>query len=415
MQDYPQKLSFYQKHLRWFNWGIATFFCLFQFFLQASASIMATSWMKDFHMNAMAISKLSATFFYAYVLMQIPVGFLNDRFNPKRILTLGAFLVAAGCISMAFTHNTTVAYIDRVLMGIGSSFGFVSMLYTCSRWFEANKFAFVVGVSEALGMVGVGLTTVFTAWLLMKTGWRSAMLVSGITATLIMIAAHLLVRDKPMETTNNSEKKIFSLWQSLRMTLTQAQVWLSGFYGFFAFAIINAIASLWGVPFLQKVYQLSVGLSATIISMILYGLALGLPLVSVVTNKLGARKPVLLVSSGFTAFLLSIVTFIPHLPVWLLYPLFFLIGLFGCSYIHCFAISKENTDTAIHGTSLAVTNMLMMIGAPIMQITIGFLISHDFFHLSHSTALTYRLSLGLVPMGIAISFFLALGFREKAS
>ncbi len=414
MQEYPLTPSFYQKHLAWFNWTIATFFCLFQFFLQASASIMVVSWMQDFHLNAIGISKLSAAFFYAYALMQIPVGFLNDHFSPKRVLTLGAFLVAAGCLSMAYTQNTTVAYIDRILMGIGSSFGFVSMLYTCSRWFQANKFAFMVGISESFGMVGVGIITVSSAWLLMHIGWRNAMLISGILATILMLAAHLLVRDKPIETTSNTVKRQFSLWQSLSITLKQPQIWLAGLYGFFAFSIVNAITSLWGVPFLQEVYHLSVGLSASIVSMILYGLAVGLPTIGIVTTKLRQRKPVMLVGSSFTALVLSIILFTPHLPVGVLFVLFFLTGVFGSSYIHCFSIGKENTPEEIHGISLAVINMFFMVGAPLLQICIGFLITHHFFHLIHSVGLSYRLALGLVPIGIALSFFIALLIKEKS-
>lgn len=373
---------------------------------------MATSWMTDFHLDAIGVSNLSAAFFYAYVLMQIPVGFLNDRFNPKRILTLGAFLVAAGCISMAFTENTIVAYIDRILMGIGSSFGFVSMLYTCSRWFPANRFALAVGLSESLGMVGVALTTVCSAWLLTHFGWRKTVLTSGIVAVLLMIAAHLMVRDKPSETEEIKEKVGF--WQSVRMTLKERQVWLSGFYGFFAFAIINAIASLWGVPFLENVYDLSLTLSASIVSMILYGLAIGLPLITVITNVIGSRKPVILVASACTAFFLSVTLFVPNLPTWLLFLLFFLTGLTGCSYVHGFAISKESMPESIHGVGLAMTNMMLMLGAPIMQIVMGYIITHDFFGLSHSLDLTYRLALGLVPAGIALSFFIALGFKGRS-
>ncbi len=411
MQEYPEKPSFYQKHLPWFNWSVATFFCIFQFFLQASASVMAKEWMQDFHLDTVGVSKLSAIFFYAYVIMQIPVGFLNDRFNPRRILTLAAFLVAAGCISFAHTNNTTVAYIDRVLMGVGSSFGFVSMLYICSRWFQANRFAFMVSISESVGMVGVALVTLLSAWLLTKLGWRQTMYTSGVVAAILMVAAHILVRDKPIAV--NTEKKPLSIWKSLRIATRKPQLWLANIYGFFAFAIINAITSLWGVPFLNHNYHLSISTATAIIGMKIYGLEIGLPIVGWISTRLGQRKPVLLVGSSFTTLLLSIAIFVPHLPIWLLFVLFFLTGVTGSSYVHCFSISKEKTPAAINGVSLAVTNMVMMLGAPIMQIAIGYLLSHQFFGLSHSPALTYRLAIGLVPAGIALSFFIALGFKEK--
>lgn len=270
----------------------------------------------------------------------------------------------------------------------------------------------MVGISESCGMVGVGLATVLSAWLLTHLGWRQTMYASGVAATLLMVAAHVLVRDKPIAVAA-SQKKHPGIWKSLRIATRKPQLWIVNIYGFFAFAIINAITSLWGVPFLHHIYNLSISTATAIISMMLYGLALGLPFVGWIAIRLGQRKPILLVGSSFTAMLLSIAIFLPHLPIWLLFLLFFLTGVTGSSYVHCFSISKENTPSVINGVSLAITNMVMMLGAPVMQIAIGYLLAHQFFGLSHSPALTYRLAIGLVPMGIALSFFIALSFKER--
>src|SRR5690348_10629906 len=56
-------------------WAIASFFAFFQFLGQSMAGIMSTVWMQDFHLDKIALSNLSAAFFYTYALCKSPAEF----------------------------------------------------------------------------------------------------------------------------------------------------------------------------------------------------------------------------------------------------------------------------------------------------------------------------------------------------
>src|SRR5206468_231430 len=57
-------------------WSIPAIFYLFAFFLRSSPAVMTAELMRDFGIGAKDLGSLSAFYFYAYVLMQIPLGLL---------------------------------------------------------------------------------------------------------------------------------------------------------------------------------------------------------------------------------------------------------------------------------------------------------------------------------------------------
>lgn len=52
-----------RQHLMpWLNWGMATTYVFFQFFLQATAGLMASKWSLDFQLSKTQVGSLSALF-----------------------------------------------------------------------------------------------------------------------------------------------------------------------------------------------------------------------------------------------------------------------------------------------------------------------------------------------------------------
>lgn len=399
-------MSRYERLLPILNWTIATFFCVFQFYLQASASLMAKSWADEFTLTPVGVSSLSAAFFYTYLLMQVPVGFMNDRFNPRWILSGGALLVAIGCWLLAATPSFSVALMARLLMGLGSSVGFVSMLYISAQWFRAEKFTLMVGYSETLGMVGVALSAVISAALISTVGWRVTLHSSALVAFAIAVIAACVVRDQP-----SAIKRVATrppLLDSLRVVIRSKTVWLAGFYGFCNFSVINALCSLWGVPFLRNNYHFSLSLAAAIVSMIFYGMAVGSPTLGYLSLRSGKRKPSMLIGSGVGALLLSIALFVPNLSITTLFFLFFFIGVCASSYIQCFAITKEVTPGPTHGVSLAFANLMVMLGAPFYQIAIAGLMQLP----ALPAANAFNFAIAIIPASFVASTLLALCLRE---
>ena len=77
-------------------WSIPAIFYVFAFFLRSSPAVMTAELMRSFSIGAKDLGSLSAFYFYAYVLMQIPTGMLIDSLGPRKLLIFCSISAAAG-------------------------------------------------------------------------------------------------------------------------------------------------------------------------------------------------------------------------------------------------------------------------------------------------------------------------------
>ena len=133
----------------------------------------------DLHIDDAQMGALLSAFFWTYASMQIPVGWLAERFGAHRVLAAGLALWAVATMLMGTVHSFAVLVILRLLLGLGESAGFpcvsklLALVVTPKGLGTANgivSFAYLFG--PAVGAyVGVRLMAQF--------GWRSAFLVFG--------------------------------------------------------------------------------------------------------------------------------------------------------------------------------------------------------------------------------------------
>ncbi|WP_419420096.1 MFS transporter [Legionella sp. D16C41] len=394
-------LSNQKKLIPWINWGIAVSFVLSQFFLQAASGLMAAFWQKDFALNTTQVGFLSSVFFIAYVGMQIPVGLAYDRFGARKILLTASILLCLGTFGLGFSHNYWQAVIARILMGFGSSFGFVGMLYTTSSWFSSRYFALLVGLAETLAMIGVALAEIIMAWVISHYGWRVMLYIAGSGMFLINFLIYIFVRDR--KTNQSKAKKAIALKDALLKTIRNKQVWFAGLYGFATFAVINVVVGLWGIPFMTQYHKLSLPTASSMMSMVFIGTAIGGPFNAWFVERwlngrwLNRRFATTLFAI-ITAILFSALIYMPYLSVKLGFVLLFLIGFFSSIYIQVFAIVKDHTEPSVRATALATTNMLLMASAPILQPIIGKLLAINY---SFPQALSLLVFIFIIAIGLS--------------
>ena len=70
----------------WLVWGLAAVLGLFTFLLQGSPSVMIPQLMKTYDIDVIKIGVLTSSFFYTYIILQIPSGIAVDLWGPRRIL-----------------------------------------------------------------------------------------------------------------------------------------------------------------------------------------------------------------------------------------------------------------------------------------------------------------------------------------
>lgn len=124
------------------------------------------------------------------------MGRLNDKLGPRFVMTLCGCLLGAGYLLMAMTHSIWQLYLFYgVIIGLGMSGVFTSLLSTVARWFVKRR-GLMAGIVSAGTGIGQLIAPPVTNWLISIYDWRmSYIIMGGVVLVFGIILAQLLKRD----------------------------------------------------------------------------------------------------------------------------------------------------------------------------------------------------------------------------
>ena len=369
--------------MAWAVWSLGAALFFIGFYQRVAPAVMTAELSQAFGLTATALGNLSAFYFYSYVAMQIPTGLLADRFGPRVLLTVGAFIAGIGTAVFAMAVDARTANLGRLLIGGSVGVALVSMLKLASHWMPARQFALASGLALAVG----GCAAVFAGAplriLVDQFGWRSVMWASAAVTLLLGGFIWFMVRDDPAargyqsfaahhhgdDPSNAGVPAGF--FYGLKETLKIPNVILLFFIAGAPCAIILTFAGLWGVPFLTTHYRLSAANAAGLCSTMMVAWSLGCLSYGVVSNRIGRRKPLYIGGLIIALALLATLIYVPGLPYFWLVALMVGIGFFGACFILTFAFAKESGPARLAGTVSGVANMGIIQGPMYMQPLVG--------------------------------------------
>jgi MFS family permease len=126
------------------------------------------------------------------------VGYLIDRVGPRRLLIAGGIFVGAGFIVFSRIQEIWQLYATVSLIALGMGFTGGAVGYAAvARWFYKKR-----GWALAWMTVGVGISGVMVLVLssvIDAFGWRTALVIMGLTQWVLIIPMALIVRDRPQD------------------------------------------------------------------------------------------------------------------------------------------------------------------------------------------------------------------------
>jgi len=408
--------------LAWMIWAFAVTFLFYEFFIRVFPTAMVKELMETFSVTAGALGTLSAFYFYSYAPMQIPVGLMIDRFGAQKLLVFASLLCGIGSLLFATSHQLTIAEIGRFLMGIGSAFGFVSMIYVCSHWFPLKRLALLVGLGNSIGMLGAvgaeGPLVTFVS----KFGWRVTVHVLAFVGIALAIMFYLSVRLKPRQHIKQARPRqsVAHLLANLKKICSHPPIYLNAIIALLFYMTTAGFASLWGIPFLAQEYGIKKSLAGYIVSMIFVGWIVGGPLIGIVSDRFKRRKPFLCIGILLTGMSLIPVIYMHDLPLYLLFILLFFVGFFSSAQLLNFSLAVELGPPRAKGTSLALTNLIVASGSSIIQPLLGTLLDMGWDQVMkdgaplYSTA-DYRQAMVSFPATLLLAFTLLFFLKVRSA
>lgn len=392
---------------------LAASFYLYEFILQVAPSVMADSMMKTFGVTGEGFGFISAFYFYAYAPTQLPAGVLYDRYGPRKLMTFAIILCALGSAFFASTDSVLTACIGRFLIGIGSAFSFIGVLVLISRWFPPYYFAILAGVAQLMSSVGAMFGEVPLACLIDHVGWRNASFILSAVGFILAGFFWFFIRDYPHQQNQTIPNHYLrDEWKRLTAVCKHAHTWIIGGYAFAIWTPIAVFAALWGVPFLQEKFQITVLAASGLCSMIWIGIGIGSPLLGWFSDKIESRRISLIISAILGLVATLILLYSSQLTQGWAYLTLFVLGLGAGGQTVSFAVVKENNSPELVGTASGFNNLSVLIGGAIFQPLVGYILQNtDSSHLVNGVHVynisSYQTALLVMPLCFLGSLLIA--------
>lgn len=409
-----------KKSNPWIIFLLSATFYLYEFVLQVAPSVMADSMMKTFHVTAAGFGIISAFYFYAYAPMQLPAGLLFDRYGPRKLMTTALVLCALGSFFFASTDSLITASLGRLLIGVASAFSFIGVLVLVSRWFPPQQFAFLAGIAQLMSSVGAMFGEMPLAALVQKVGWRNASYILAVIGLLLALLIWSVIRDYPNQHTQSRPVRGFKEeLQRLASVCRHRYTWITGLYACSIWTPIAVFAALWGVPYLQEKYQISVIAASGLCSMIWLGIGIGSPLLGWVSDRCESRRLALAISALLGLIATIFILYVDNLSIPLMYGFLFMLGLGAGGQTVSFAVVKDNNPPELVGTASGFNNLSVLIGGAVFQPLVGIFLqkSHGWFKVAdihHYTVTAYNKALLVLPISFALSLVVSCFFMEES-
>jgi MFS family permease len=149
----------------------------------------------EFHITDQQRGLLNSAFFWSYTLLQIPAGWIVDRFGVRIPYAIGFFVWSGISAGTAFLGSAAQFVIARVMLGVGESIAGPASIKWIHDHFKERRRGLATGLYFSGTKVGLAVAAPVTVWLSQGWGWRGMFLILGAGALLWLIPWLLLVKD----------------------------------------------------------------------------------------------------------------------------------------------------------------------------------------------------------------------------
>jgi MFS family permease len=121
-------------------------------------------------------------------------GFLSDCVGTRRVVLVGAVLLAAGLLLSSHVQHLWHLYVTfGLLVGAGVSAFYVPLTVLAIKWFEGRR-AMAAAVVSAGNGLGILALAPLTRWLINEYDWRVAFFALGVLALVVVVPSAVLLK-----------------------------------------------------------------------------------------------------------------------------------------------------------------------------------------------------------------------------
>jgi len=345
--------------------------------------------------------------FMGNVAMQVPSGLMGDKFGRKRILIPG-FLLAGGFAAVAGGMPTFMLFIAAwFLVGMGQGTYYGPQYGISSSAIPAKRITLGSAIINSGMAFGTSIGYYISTYSVHEYGmnWRVPFFIIAGFTIVVGIAMHIIVKKDPSrkareaaaaasKTGEKVEKLKLAVLFKNRNLLASYIIIFASIYGFF-------MLLTWLPYYLEADRGITGGKVAFVSSIVPWAAIPGSLLLSMWSDKLGRRKPVLLLMLPISLVAVASIVFFKSMTI--VYIALILYGIFGKISINpiLVAVVADNAPKQSYSTAFSVYNFLGMSASILAPYITGYLADK-----TGSLASGFYLASGLLLIGFIASFFI---------
>ena len=163
---------------------------------RANLAVAAPSIKQALHVDSTTMGFLLGSFFWTYAIMQLPAGWLVDRFGARVMFPIAVCWWSLFTALTAAANSAAALFGFRLLLGAGEAGGYPSSARVVARWFPPHERGIASSIFDSGSRVGNLVAIPLCAWLISSFGWRASFVVTGLLG-FVWTAAWLVIYRKP--------------------------------------------------------------------------------------------------------------------------------------------------------------------------------------------------------------------------
>ncbi|MFD2368718.1 MFS transporter [Brevibacillus sp. GCM10020057] len=147
---------------------------------RANLSIAAPEMMKELGLTKTDIGLLGTVFSWSYALMQLPSGWLIDRFGAKKVYSIAVIWWSIATFMTGAVNKMSSFIASRLLLGVGEAPCFPTAAKITASWFPKKERGLATGFWDSSSKWGPAIAPPILVLILVSFGWRSLFYITGL-------------------------------------------------------------------------------------------------------------------------------------------------------------------------------------------------------------------------------------------
>ncbi|HEX5886557.1 MAG TPA: MFS transporter [Pyrinomonadaceae bacterium] len=393
-------------------WLLTAVYYFFQYALRSAPAVMMPELSDAFDLNVLGVAAIVGLFYYGYSPFSLVAGAAMDRLGPQRLLPLAAAVVGVGALLFA-TGNREAASIGRFMQGAGGVFALVGAIYIATKNFPASKAATLIGATQMFGMAGGSAGQFVVGPMIGRgLGWSTFWIGMGVIGLLIGVCLFFLI---PKEERSEPSGGWFkSTAGAFAVVFKNPQSILCGLIAGLLFIPTTIFDMVWGVRFLQDAHGVDYGTAVMRSATVPFGWIIGCPLLGLISDRIGRRKPVIIIAAIVLFNCLAWILFGPT-HIFPPYVLGLITGIASGAAMLPYTVIKEANPPQFGGTATGVVNFLNFTFSALLGPVFGWSLQQVSGGASHLELPHFQRAFQPMLVGVLIAIVLCLFLKETGA